>query len=124
MFNETIYSSVFCNVGSGQARSFLRPQELHVPGHHRLKDIVAFGRAYHRVLDNLNTAPSLDVVAAGAEPGGPREVFQFSVMLLRLFGPLHQRDHGWRSVGRHRGPPIASAVTARRANVVFRRLGG
>ena len=54
----------------------------------------------------------------------PREVFQFSVMLLRLFGPLLQRDHGWRSVGRHRGPPIASAVTARRANVVFRRLGG
>ena len=86
--------------------------------------VSCFGRACHRVLDYLNTAPSLGVVATGAEPCGPREVPQFSVMLLLLLGPLLQRDHGRRSVGRHRGPAIASAVTARRAIIVFSRLGG
>ena len=61
-------------LGETFSDSIARPQELHVPGHHRLKGVVAFGRAGHRVLDNFKAAPSLGVVATGAEPCGPREV--------------------------------------------------
>ena len=104
-----MYSKGFCNVGSGRVRCFLHPQEPHVPGHHRLEGVVAFGRAGHRVLDNFNTTPSLGVVATGAEPCGSRQVPEFSVILLHLFDPLLQRDHGRRSVGIRRGPAIASA---------------
>ena len=37
-------------LGETFSDSIARPQELHVPGHHRLKGVVAFGRAGHRVL--------------------------------------------------------------------------